>query len=47
MYKIEIYKHNYENEFNPIFMIKNMQPIYEKTLYLKASWEEKLDIKVD
>ena len=47
VYKIEIYKHNYENEFNPIFMIKNMQPIYEKTLYLKASWEEKLDIKVD
>jgi hypothetical protein len=47
VYKIEIYKHNYENEFNPIFMIKNMQPIYEKTLYLKASWEEKLYIKVD
>ena len=47
VYKIEIYKHNYENEFNPLNMIKNTQPIYEKTLYLKASWEEKLDIKVD
>lgn len=47
VYKIEIYKHNYENEFNPLNMIKNTQPIYEKTLYLKASWEEKLDVKVD
>jgi hypothetical protein len=47
VYKIEIYKHNYENIFNPIYMIKNMKPIYEKTLYLKASWEEKLDVKVE
>lgn len=47
VYKVEIYKHNYENVFNPIYMIKNMLPIYEKTLYLKASWEEILDVKVD
>jgi len=47
VYKVEIYKHNYQNEFNPFNMSKNKEPIYEKTLYLKASWEEKFDIKVD
>jgi hypothetical protein len=46
-YKLEIYKHNYENAFNPFNMIKNTIPIYEKVLYLKASWEEKLVIKIE
>ena len=39
--------YNYENEFNPFKMIKNTIPIYEKVLYLKASWEEKLVIKIE
>jgi hypothetical protein len=47
VYNIEIYKHNYESEFNPFKMNKNTSPIYEKVLYLKASWEEKLVIKIE
>jgi hypothetical protein len=47
LYKLEIYKHNYENEFSPFNMMKNTIPIYEKVLYLKASWEEKLVIKIE
>lgn len=47
VYKIEIYKHNYKSEFNPFKMNKNISPIYEKVLYLKASWEEKLVIKIE
>ena len=47
VYKFEIYTHNYENNFNPINMKKNTLPIYEKVLYLKASWDEKLLIKIN
>jgi hypothetical protein len=46
VYKIEIYKHNYELGFNPFKMEKNIKPIYEKVLYLKASWEEKIVLKI-
>jgi hypothetical protein len=47
VYKIEIYNHNYEMKFNPFKMDKSMLPIYEKVLYLKASWDEKLVVKIN
>ena len=47
VYKLEIYRHNYEEIFSPYKMNKNASPIYEKVLYLKASWEEKLVIKIE
>ena len=45
-YKIEIYNLNYEEEFNPFEMKSFAKPIYEKSLYLKASWEEIMTIKL-
>jgi len=46
VYKIEIYKHNYELGLNPFKMEKKIKPIYENVLYLKASWEEKIVLKI-
>ncbi len=46
VYKIKIYPKNSLYIFNPFTMTENPSPIYEKTLYLKASWEEILDVKL-
>lgn len=46
IYTILIYPLNYESEFNPFEGDKMSLPIYEKTLYLKASWEEILEVKL-
>lgn len=46
IYTILIYPLNYEYNFNPFNGEKISLPIYEKTLYLKASWEEILEVKL-
>lgn len=45
VYKIKIFPKNSLYIFNPFTMEENPSPIYEKTLYLKASWEEILEVK--
>ena len=46
-YKIEVYKRSYTNVFNPFTNKNSSSPIYVKDLYLKASWDEILAIKLE
>lgn len=46
VYKLEIYTQNSENIFEPIKMVNYPKPIYEKLLYLKASWEDNIVVKL-
>lgn len=45
-YKIVVFPANSIRKMNPEKMEITSIPLYEKTLYLKASWEEILDIKL-
>jgi Bacterial Ig-like domain len=45
-YLLQIYPYKSRYIFNPFEMVESALPIYEKTLYLKASWEEILTVKL-
>jgi len=45
-YLLQIFTYKSRYRFNPFEMVESAFPIYEKTLYLKASWEEILSVKL-
>lgn len=45
-YLLQIYTYKSRYQFNPFEMVEPALPIYEKTLYLKASWEEIMSVKL-
>lgn len=45
-YLLQIYTYKSRYRFNPFEMVEPALPIYEKSLYLKASWEEIMSVKL-